>query len=46
MNYTKTIQFRGAYKIPKYIEFTEKLPKTASGKIQKRLLKETVNCKS
>jgi len=27
------------YKIPKYIEFTEKLPKTASGKIKKRLLK-------
>ena len=29
------------YKIPKYLEFVEKLPKTASGKIIKRLLKET-----
>ena len=28
------------YKIPKYIEFKETLPKTASGKILKRLLKE------
>jgi len=28
------------YKIPKYVEFTEELPKTASGKIQKFLLKE------
>lgn len=28
------------YKIPKYIEFVEELPKTASGKIQKFLLKE------
>lgn len=27
------------YKIPHYIEFIEKLPKTASGKIKKRLLK-------
>jgi fatty-acyl-CoA synthase len=31
------------YKIPKYIEFVEKLPKTASGKIKKLLLKETEN---
>ncbi|NWG01572.1 MAG: long-chain fatty acid--CoA ligase [Syntrophaceae bacterium] len=28
------------YKIPKYIEFIEELPKTASGKIQKFVLKE------
>lgn len=28
------------YKIPKYIEFLDKLPKTASGKIRKSLLKE------
>jgi fatty-acyl-CoA synthase len=28
------------YKIPKYVEFAEELPKTASGKIQKFLLKE------
>jgi fatty-acyl-CoA synthase len=27
------------YKIPQYIEFTERLPKTASGKIKKHLLK-------
>ncbi len=31
------------YKIPKYIEFKETLPKTASGKILKRLLKENVS---
>jgi fatty-acyl-CoA synthase len=31
------------YKIPKYIEFVDKLPKTASGKIKKLLLKETEN---
>jgi fatty-acyl-CoA synthase len=30
----------GKYKIPKYVEFIEDLPKTASGKIQKYLLKE------
>jgi fatty-acyl-CoA synthase len=30
----------GKYKIPKYVEFIEELPKTASGKIQKFLLKE------
>jgi fatty-acyl-CoA synthase len=30
----------GKYKIPKFIEFVDKLPKTASGKIQKYLLKE------
>lgn len=30
----------GKYKIPKYIEFVESLPKTASGKIQKYILKE------
>jgi acyl-coenzyme A synthetase/AMP-(fatty) acid ligase len=30
----------GKYKIPKYVEFVEDLPKTASGKIQKFLLKE------
>ena len=30
----------GKYKIPKYVEFMEELPKTASGKIQKFLLKE------
>ena len=30
----------GRYKIPKYVEFVEELPKTASGKIQKYLLKE------
>lgn len=28
------------YKIPKYIEFVQQLPKTASGKIQKYILKE------
>jgi len=28
------------YKIPKYVELIEELPKTASGKIQKFLLKE------
>lgn len=28
------------YKIPKYIEFVQELPKTASGKIQKFILKE------
>jgi len=31
------------YKIPKYIEFVDKLPKTASGKIRKLLLKEPKN---
>ena len=31
------------YKIPKYIEFVDKLPKTASGKIKKLLLRETEN---
>jgi len=31
----------GKYKIPKSIECVEKLPKTASGKIKKRLLKST-----
>jgi fatty-acyl-CoA synthase len=30
----------GKYKIPKYVEFIEELPKTASGKIQKFMLKE------
>jgi fatty-acyl-CoA synthase len=30
----------GKYKIPKYVEFIEELPKTATGKIQKFLLKE------
>jgi len=30
----------GTYKIPEYVEFVEELPKTASGKIQKFLLKE------
>jgi fatty-acyl-CoA synthase len=30
----------GQYKIPKYVEFVEELPKTASGKIQKYRLKE------
>jgi len=29
----------GRYKIPKYVEFMEKLPKTASGKIKKHVLK-------
>jgi fatty-acyl-CoA synthase len=29
------------YKIPKHLEFAEKLPKTASGKVQRRLLKGT-----
>jgi len=29
----------GKYKIPKYVECVKKLPKTASGKIKKRLLK-------
>jgi fatty-acyl-CoA synthase len=28
------------YKVPKYVEFVEELPKTASGKIQKFLLRE------
>jgi benzoate-CoA ligase len=28
------------YKIPKYAEYIEELPKTASGKIQKFVLKE------
>jgi fatty-acyl-CoA synthase len=31
------------YKIPKYIEFLDKLPKTASGKIKKGLLKASEN---
>jgi fatty-acyl-CoA synthase len=30
----------GKYKIPNYVEFVKELPKTASGKIQKYLLKE------
>jgi len=30
----------GKYKIPKYVEYVDELPKTASGKIQKFLLKE------
>jgi fatty-acyl-CoA synthase len=30
----------GKYKIPKYVEFIDELPKTASGKIQKFILKE------
>jgi fatty-acyl-CoA synthase len=30
----------GKYKIPKFLEFVEELPKTASGKIQKFLLKQ------
>jgi fatty-acyl-CoA synthase len=30
----------GKYKVPKYVEFFKELPKTASGKIQKFLLKE------
>lgn len=30
----------GKYKIPKYVEFIETLPKTASGKIQKFILKQ------
>jgi fatty-acyl-CoA synthase len=30
----------GKYKIPKYVDFVEELPKTASGKTQKYLLKE------
>ncbi len=30
----------GKFKIPKYVEFVEELPKTASGKIQKFVLKE------
>ena len=30
----------GKYKIPKLFEFVDKLPKTASGKIKKRLLKD------
>ncbi|MGD9579330.1 MAG: long-chain fatty acid--CoA ligase [Syntrophorhabdus sp.] len=30
----------GRYKIPKYVEFIEKLPKTASGKIKKHILKQ------
>jgi len=30
----------GKYKIPKYVGFVEELPKTASGKVQKFLLKE------
>jgi benzoate-CoA ligase len=29
------------YKIPKVVEYVEALPKTASGKIQKFILKET-----
>jgi fatty-acyl-CoA synthase len=33
------------YKIPRYVEFTEELPKTASGKIQKFVLKESHNKK-
>ena len=28
----------GKYKIPKYVEFVDKLPRTATGKIQKYLL--------
>ena len=34
------------YKIPKYVEYIEELPKTASGKIQKFLLKEWHQSKS
>lgn len=30
----------GKYKIPKYVEFVDSLPKTASGKIKKYILKE------
>jgi fatty-acyl-CoA synthase len=30
----------GKYKIPKHVQFVEELPKTASGKIQRFLLKE------
>ena len=37
---TITIQKVAKYKIPKYVELIEELPKTASGKIQKFLLKE------
>ena len=33
------------YKIPKYVEYVEELPKTASGKIQKFLLKERYQTK-
>jgi fatty-acyl-CoA synthase len=36
----------GKYKIPKYVEFVEELPKTASGKIQKFLLKDRHKSKS
>ena len=34
------------YKIPKYVEYIEELPKTASGKIQKFLLKELASERS
>jgi acyl-coenzyme A synthetase/AMP-(fatty) acid ligase len=34
---TITIQKVAKYKIPKYVELIEELPKTASGKIQKFL---------
>jgi fatty-acyl-CoA synthase len=34
------------YKIPKYVEYVEELPKTASGKIQKFILKEMHKCGS
>ena len=37
---TITIQKVAKYKIPKYVELIEELPKTASGKIQKFVLKE------
>ncbi len=30
----------GKYKIPKYVEFVDELPKTASGKVQKFILKQ------
>jgi fatty-acyl-CoA synthase len=30
----------GKYKIPKHVQFVVELPKTASGKVQKFLLKE------
>jgi fatty-acyl-CoA synthase len=35
-----------AYKVPRVVEFVERLPKSATGKIQWRLLQETENKKS
>ncbi len=35
-----------AYKVPRVVEFVERLPKSATGKVQWRLLQETENKKN